>query len=87
MRSPSATTSSCAPSRAASPRAPAAQLAALVALVHAWRRFPFIDPEIPAELLPADWVGWKAKGFFDERHARWTPGAKLAFEQLEDANG
>ncbi|HEY8093682.1 MAG TPA: PaaX family transcriptional regulator C-terminal domain-containing protein, partial [Acidimicrobiales bacterium] len=63
-------------------RAPAAELAALVALVHAWRRFPFIDPEIPDELLPAHWVGRKAKGFFDERHARWTPGARLAFEQL-----
>jgi phenylacetic acid degradation operon negative regulatory protein len=73
--------------RGRSPGAPDAQLAALVALVHAWRRFPFIDPEIPDELLPANWVGRKAKGFFDERHARWTPGARLAFEQLEDANG
>ena len=73
--------------RRRSPRAPEAQLVALVSLVHAWRRFPFIDPEIPAELLPAHWVGGKAKAFFDERHDRWTPGAKLAFEQIEDANG
>ncbi len=27
----------------------------LARLVHAWRRFPFVDPELPADLLPIDW--------------------------------
>jgi phenylacetic acid degradation operon negative regulatory protein len=27
----------------------------LIALVHAWRRFPFVDPDLPSELLPTDW--------------------------------
>lgn len=27
----------------------------LIALVHAWRRFPFVDPDLPRELLPIDW--------------------------------
>ena len=25
------------------------------AIVHAWRRFPFIDPDLPDDLLPRDW--------------------------------
>lgn len=27
----------------------------LIAVVHGWRRFPFLDPDLPSELLPADW--------------------------------
>jgi phenylacetic acid degradation operon negative regulatory protein len=72
--------------QARSPQTPDAELAALVALVHEWRRFPFIDPEIPDRLLPAGWVGRQARAFFDERHARWSPGAKAAFEELEAAS-
>lgn len=30
---------------------------ALASIVHLWRRFPFVDPELPAELLPSDWPG------------------------------
>lgn len=29
----------------------------LCALVHRWRRFPFMDPDLPAALLPEDWPG------------------------------
>jgi phenylacetic acid degradation operon negative regulatory protein len=66
-----------------SPRTDDGRLAALAALVHEWRRFPFIDPEIPAQLLPPSWIGYRAKAFFDERHARWSPGAHAAFARLE----
>ncbi len=31
--------------------------AELALLVHRWRRFPFLDPALPAELLPEDWPG------------------------------
>ena len=37
------------------------RFAALVELVHAWRRFPFVDPEIPERLLPRRWPGRRAK--------------------------
>ena len=37
------------------PRGGAASFAAQTALVHAWRRFPFIDPDLPDDLLPRDW--------------------------------
>ena len=52
-----------------------ARCAALVELVHAWRRFPFMDPDIPARLLPPRWPGRTAHGVFTERHAAWSPGA------------
>ena len=67
-------------------RAPAtdeARFASLVELVHAWRRFPFVDPEIPARLLPRPWPGHRAKELFDECHAAWSPGANAWYEALE----
>ena len=60
-----------------------ARCAAVVELVHAWRRFPFSDPEIPARLLPRKWRGHRAKALFDGCRARWTPGATRWFLELE----
>ena len=44
-------------------------------LVHEWRKFLFTDPGLPAELLPADWVGHDAARFFAEHAARLLPAA------------
>src|SRR5581483_4660715 len=66
------------------PRSDDARFAALVELVHRWRRFPFVDPEIPDRLLPARWPGRRAKAVFDEKHRAWAPGANQFFEALED---
>lgn len=41
----------------------------LTLLVHRWRRFPFLDPELPAELLPDDWLGAPAAELFADRRA------------------
>jgi phenylacetic acid degradation operon negative regulatory protein len=68
-----------------SPRSDEANFAALVDLVHAWRRFPFVDPEIPARLLPSRWPGTMAKELFDARHAAWSPGANAWYEEGESA--
>ncbi len=65
------------------PATPRAQFGALVELVHAWRRFPFVDPEIPAQLLPRRWVGDRARVLFHELHDVWSPGANAWFEDLE----
>lgn len=46
-----------------------------VHLVHAWRRFPFLDPQLPTSLLPDTWAGTKAAHLFHERHDRWSPSA------------
>jgi phenylacetic acid degradation operon negative regulatory protein len=65
---------------ARTPRTDEQRFAALVDLVHAWRRFPFVDPEIPRRLLPARWPGRRAKDTFDVRHAAWAPGAGAWFD-------
>ena len=50
-------------------------LVRLIELVHAWRRFPSIDPGLPAHLLPARWSGTRAAELFASRHAAWSPDA------------
>src|SRR3984957_14254499 len=47
-------------------------LARVIDLVHAWRRFPWIDPGLPAAFLPAPWSGSEAAGLFARRHAEWA---------------
>jgi phenylacetic acid degradation operon negative regulatory protein len=34
-------------------------------LLHEWRKFLFLDPGLPAKLLPTDWAGTRAAAFFD----------------------
>jgi len=52
-------------------------------LVHAWRKFPFLDPDLPAELLPAGWPRRRAHDLFASRHARWSQPAQDYFASLE----
>jgi phenylacetic acid degradation operon negative regulatory protein len=67
------------------PRSDQARFTALVELVHAWRRFPFIDPEIPSRLLPTRWPGRRAKSLFDDLHGEWSPRAGSWYEALESS--
>jgi phenylacetic acid degradation operon negative regulatory protein len=60
----------------------AEMLTAQTLLVHEWRRFPFLDPRLPRDLLPAGWPGAKAAALFDSRHARWSEGARRCWERL-----
>ncbi len=53
-----------------------------VELVHAWRRFPWIDPVLPPALLPARWSGLEAGELFARLHARWSADATAAWQQL-----
>jgi phenylacetic acid degradation operon negative regulatory protein len=59
--------------------------AAQTALVHAWRRFPFIDPDLPDGLLPQDWPRQPAYELFHIRHERWAPAAQSHFDALAGA--
>jgi phenylacetic acid degradation operon negative regulatory protein len=52
-------------------------------LVHAWRKFPFLDPDLPAELLPAGWPRRRAHELFVTRHDRWQAKAVEYFASLE----
>jgi len=53
-----------------------------VELVHAWRRFPWIDPALPDELLPRPWSGAAAARLFARRHARWSAAARAEWLEL-----
>jgi phenylacetic acid degradation operon negative regulatory protein len=61
-----------------------AALVAQTRLVHEWRRFPFLDPRLPAQLLPDNWSGAKAADLFHARHADWHPAAQREWERLTD---
>jgi phenylacetic acid degradation operon negative regulatory protein len=65
--------------------APDDVLARQVELVHAWRRFPAIDPALPRELLPARWSGLEAARLFGARHGQWSGGAQTEWKRLNGA--
>ena len=44
-------------------------------LVHEWRKFLFIDPGLPADLLPARWPGTEAAELFHAEAERLLPAA------------
>ncbi len=44
-------------------------------LVHEWRKFLFVDPGLPRELLPADWPGTLAAELFHREADRLMPAA------------
>jgi phenylacetic acid degradation operon negative regulatory protein len=66
-----------------SARRPASALAAQVQLVHAWRRFPAIDPALPRQLLPARWTGVAAAELFARLHAEQAPDGLREWAELE----
>jgi len=51
-------------------------------MVHAWRRFPTLDPSLPRELLPDRWSGIRAAELFADRHARWREDARREWQRL-----
>lgn len=65
------------------PRTNEARFVALAQLVHAWRRFPFEDPEIPDSLLSPGWPGRRAKLLFDDRRAMWRAQAMSWFKDRD----
>jgi phenylacetic acid degradation operon negative regulatory protein len=58
------------------------ELTSTVELVHAWRRFPWIDPALPDELLPARWSGGTAAKLFARQHAGWSAAARAEWQEL-----
>jgi DNA-binding transcriptional regulator PaaX len=82
--------------RAREDRAPVAALVRLLSsldiaapavrsvLVHEWRKFLFTDPGLPAELLPADWVGHEAARFFASEAGRLLPAASRFVDSCLD---
>jgi phenylacetic acid degradation operon negative regulatory protein len=62
-------------------------LSRILQLVHAWRRFPAIDPELPRELLPDRWSGAQAAQVFAACHAKWSADATAEWARLDSATG
>jgi phenylacetic acid degradation operon negative regulatory protein len=57
-------------------------------LVHEWRKFLFVDPGLPAELLPPDWPGTVAATSFQAEADRLLPAAaRFVDSALAAANG
>lgn len=63
--------------------APAASFGNVLRLVDAWRRFPFIDPELPSALLPDGWIGAQAHEVFASRRAAERSHAAAWFAAAE----
>jgi phenylacetic acid degradation operon negative regulatory protein len=68
------------------PSAPEAIFRAQTLLVHEWRKFPFLDPDLPADMLPAAWPRKRAHDLFGERHGQWHGAAQEHFAALEAAS-
>jgi phenylacetic acid degradation operon negative regulatory protein len=59
--------------------------ASQVRLVQQWRHVPFLDPGLPAELLPRGWPGPAAAERFHRRHERWHAAAQAYWQDLMTA--
>jgi phenylacetic acid degradation operon negative regulatory protein len=52
-----------------------------VQLVSEWQRFPFLDPQLPAELCP-DWIGRRAAVVFRQLRAQWYDDAQARWREV-----
>jgi phenylacetic acid degradation operon negative regulatory protein len=50
-----------------------------VELVHEWRKFLHIDPKLPYQLLPENWIGKEATLFFEKTYQMLKPRADQYF--------
>jgi phenylacetic acid degradation operon negative regulatory protein len=66
------------------PRTPEAVFRAQTELVHQWRKFPFLDPDLPKEMLPSGWPRSRARQVFEDRHASWHEPAQEYFRSLAE---
>lgn len=63
----------------------AAALGDMLRLVDSWRRFPFLDPELPRSLLPPTWSGQRAAVVFDRQRELERPAALEWYQATEAA--
>jgi ring-1,2-phenylacetyl-CoA epoxidase subunit PaaA len=53
-----------------------------ILLVHRWRKFLFLDPGLPQQLLPTDWLGDRAAAAYLDLYRRLEPGAWRHWERI-----
>ena len=56
-------------------------LFALLSLVDQWTQFPYMDPQLPHDLLP-DWVGRRATRLFIDLYRQWAPMAQDRWQEI-----
>lgn len=56
---------------------PAEAFADYVRALTDWRRLPYLDPGLPADLLPARWIGLRAADLFHALRDRLAPEAQV----------
>ena len=67
------------------PTDPEAAFAMRLRLVHRWRTFLFLDPGLPAEVLPGAWPGFAAASVFAEVYERLREPSWAFYAALQDA--
>jgi phenylacetic acid degradation operon negative regulatory protein len=63
---------------------PAVAFARYIHGVDAWRVIPYVDPGLPAELLPSDWPGAETTRLFKELSERY---AELSWRYVSNIGG
>jgi phenylacetic acid degradation operon negative regulatory protein len=61
-----------------------AALVTRIHLVHSYRKFPFSDPDLPAELLPDDWPGARGHELFLALYEALAGPAQRYYSQVAD---
>lgn len=56
-----------------------------VKLVNAWQRVPFIDPGLPAALLPSRWRGREVAAKLESLREQWSGAAHARWDELAGA--
>jgi len=51
-------------------------------MAHEWRHLLSVDPSLPAELLPADWAGTRARAAFQRSFSLWATPAISYYTML-----
>ena len=53
-------------------------------MAHEWRHLLSVDPSLPLELLPADWVGTRARQVFQQQFSQWAESANSYYIRLAE---
>jgi len=53
-------------------------------MAHEWRHLLSVDPSLPPELLPEDWIGTRARRVFQRQFAAWGPAAMSYYTRLAE---
>lgn len=57
-----------------------------LSLVHEYRKFLFVDPGLPADLLPKEWLGDDARRLFQMYYEVLAPGAQRYLDRVARLN-